>query len=95
MSRFVFDGPLHYPQFYDQEYLERVQKLSFLLGLLERDERSVRKDFVQNIEESKVSCGREVFVEFHARKAYPFFYYVVHSKARNSKHTSRSCGFGS
>ncbi|XP_049548291.1 augmin complex subunit dgt3 [Anopheles darlingi] len=55
LSRFVFDGPLRYPQFYDQEYLERVQQLSFLLGLLERDERSVRKDVVQNIEESKQS----------------------------------------
>ncbi|XP_050088677.1 augmin complex subunit dgt3 [Anopheles aquasalis] len=55
LSRFVFDGPLRYPQFYDQEYLERVQQLSFLLGLLERDERSVRKDVVQNIEELKQS----------------------------------------
>ncbi|XP_049279592.1 augmin complex subunit dgt3 [Anopheles funestus] len=53
LSRFVFDGPLNYPQFYDQEYLERVQKLSFALNQLERDFRNVRKDFVQNIEEPK------------------------------------------
>uniref|UniRef100_A0A182YMA3 HAUS-augmin3 domain-containing protein n=1 Tax=Anopheles stephensi TaxID=30069 RepID=A0A182YMA3_ANOST len=53
LSRFVFDGPLNYPQFYDQEYLERVQKLGFALSQLEREFRNVRKDFVQNIEEPK------------------------------------------
>uniref|UniRef100_A0A182NAJ6 HAUS augmin-like complex subunit 3 N-terminal domain-containing protein n=1 Tax=Anopheles dirus TaxID=7168 RepID=A0A182NAJ6_9DIPT len=53
LSRFVFDGPLNYPQFYDQEYLERVQKLGFALNQLERDFQNVRKDFVQNIEEPK------------------------------------------
>ncbi|XP_314793.5 augmin complex subunit dgt3 [Anopheles gambiae] len=53
LSRFVFDGPLNYPQFYDQEYLERVQKLTYALGQLERDFRNVRKDVVQNIEEPK------------------------------------------
>ncbi|XP_050079012.1 augmin complex subunit dgt3 [Anopheles maculipalpis] len=53
LARFVFDGPLNYPQFYDQEYLERVQKLGFALSHLEREFRNVRKDFVQNIEEPK------------------------------------------
>ncbi|XP_053676121.1 augmin complex subunit dgt3 [Anopheles nili] len=53
LSRFVFDGPLNYPQFYDQEYLEQVQKLTFTLNQLEQDLRSLRKDFVQNIEEKK------------------------------------------
>uniref|UniRef100_A0A182VTD5 HAUS augmin-like complex subunit 3 N-terminal domain-containing protein n=1 Tax=Anopheles minimus TaxID=112268 RepID=A0A182VTD5_9DIPT len=53
LSRFVFDGPLNYPQFYDHEYLERVQKLAFALGKLEREFRNVRSDFVQNIEKPK------------------------------------------
>uniref|UniRef100_A0A182X4V5 HAUS augmin-like complex subunit 3 N-terminal domain-containing protein n=1 Tax=Anopheles quadriannulatus TaxID=34691 RepID=A0A182X4V5_ANOQN len=35
------------------EYLERVQKLTYALGQLERDFRNVRKDVVQNIEEPK------------------------------------------
>ncbi|XP_053664747.1 augmin complex subunit dgt3 [Anopheles marshallii] len=53
LSRFVFDGPLNYPQFYCQKYLERLQKLGFALSQLERDLRNIRKDFVQNIEEPK------------------------------------------
>uniref|UniRef100_A0A182P370 HAUS augmin-like complex subunit 3 N-terminal domain-containing protein n=1 Tax=Anopheles epiroticus TaxID=199890 RepID=A0A182P370_9DIPT len=53
LSRFVFDGPLNYPQLYDHEYFERLQKLTFTLSKLERDFRSVRTDFVQNIEEPK------------------------------------------
>uniref|UniRef100_A0A182Q5I3 HAUS augmin-like complex subunit 3 N-terminal domain-containing protein n=1 Tax=Anopheles farauti TaxID=69004 RepID=A0A182Q5I3_9DIPT len=53
LSRFVFDGPLNYPQFYDQEFLERVQKLSFALNQLERDFQNLRKDFRQNIEAPK------------------------------------------
>uniref|UniRef100_A0AAG5DSV7 HAUS augmin-like complex subunit 3 N-terminal domain-containing protein n=1 Tax=Anopheles atroparvus TaxID=41427 RepID=A0AAG5DSV7_ANOAO len=53
LARFVFDGPLNYPQFYDQEYLERVQKLCYTLSQLDRGSRNLRKDFVQNIEHPK------------------------------------------
>ncbi|XP_052896011.1 augmin complex subunit dgt3 [Anopheles moucheti] len=53
MSRFVFDGPLKYPQFYGQKYLERLQKIGFALSQVERHLRNIRKEFVQNIEEPK------------------------------------------
>ncbi|XP_052867876.1 augmin complex subunit dgt3 [Anopheles cruzii] len=61
LQRFVFDGPLSCPQFYDQEYLERVQALSYFMGQLERDCRNLRKDFVQNIEEPKQSKKFELY----------------------------------
>ncbi|KFB35743.1 AGAP008694-PA-like protein [Anopheles sinensis] len=53
LTRFVFDGPLNYPQFFDQVYMQRVQKLNYILNELDRDARNLRKDYAQNIEQRK------------------------------------------
>ncbi|EAT33257.1 AAEL014483-PA [Aedes aegypti] len=55
LHKYVFDGPVNRPQFFDQQYQERMQRLSFEMDQIEKDLRALKTDYQQNVNESKVS----------------------------------------
>ncbi|XP_062551653.1 augmin complex subunit dgt3 [Armigeres subalbatus] len=53
LTRYVFDGPVNRPQFFDQQYQERMQRLTFEMDQIEKDLRALKTDYQQNINEPK------------------------------------------
>lgn len=55
LERYVFDGPVNRPQFFDQQYQERIQRLSFEMDQIEKNLKTLKTDYQQTINEPKVS----------------------------------------
>lgn len=53
LERYVFDGPVNRPQFFDQQYQERIQRLSFEMDQIEKQLKTLKTDYQQNINEPK------------------------------------------
>ncbi|XP_029714883.1 augmin complex subunit dgt3 [Aedes albopictus] len=53
LNKYVFDGPVNRPQFFDQQYQERMQRLSFEMDQIDKDLRALKTDYQQNINEPK------------------------------------------
>ncbi|XP_039452196.1 augmin complex subunit dgt3 [Culex pipiens pallens] len=53
LERYVFDGPVNRPQFFDQQYQERIQRLSFEMDQIEKHLKTLKTDYQQNINEPK------------------------------------------
>lgn len=58
LERYVFDGPVNRPQFFDQQYQERIQRLSFEMDQIEKHLKTLKTDYQQNINEPKVRVGK-------------------------------------
>ncbi|XP_065092823.1 augmin complex subunit dgt3 [Ochlerotatus camptorhynchus] len=53
LRKYVFDGPVNKPQFFDQLYQERMQRLSFEMEQIEKELKTLKTDYQQNINEPK------------------------------------------
>ncbi|XP_058447680.1 augmin complex subunit dgt3 [Malaya genurostris] len=53
LRRYVYDGPVNGPQFFDQEYQERIQRLNFEINQIEKELKVLKNDYQQNINEPK------------------------------------------
>ncbi|XP_053695886.1 augmin complex subunit dgt3 [Sabethes cyaneus] len=53
LAKYVFDGPVTGPQFFDQQYQERIQRLDFDITQIEKALKTLKTDYQQNINEPK------------------------------------------
>lgn len=55
LRKYVYDGPVNHPQFFDQQYQERIQRLTFEIDQIEKELKMLKTDYQQNINEPKVN----------------------------------------
>ncbi|XP_055548489.1 augmin complex subunit dgt3 [Wyeomyia smithii] len=53
LLKYVYDGPVNGPQFFDQQYQERIQRLDFDMKQIENALKTLKTDYQQNINEPK------------------------------------------
>ncbi|XP_055598422.1 augmin complex subunit dgt3 [Uranotaenia lowii] len=51
LSKYVYDGPVNKPQFFDQQYHEKVQRLTFEMNQIEKELKKLKSDYQQNVNE--------------------------------------------
>ncbi|XP_055638414.1 augmin complex subunit dgt3 isoform X2 [Toxorhynchites rutilus septentrionalis] len=54
LQKYVYDGPVNRPQFFDQQNLERIQRLSFEIDQIEKELKALKTDYQHNINEPKM-----------------------------------------
>ncbi|XP_058818148.1 augmin complex subunit dgt3 [Topomyia yanbarensis] len=55
LRKYVYDGPVNGPQFFDQQYQERIQRLNFEVNQIEKELKALKADYQQNINEPKTN----------------------------------------